>query len=206
MADDNGTGSTDPNPDTVDTGNGNGGTQTGTDDAAIAALAAREKAQGRRSGEASVLETLGFKTLDEAKAARAAQLAAEEAQKDEITKARDAATQAAAEAATARAEAAELRTRNQIGDALDALNVTPQRRARLIGLAAGDLTGEADFETVKAAAAALAAEFPEFFTGTTNGTGGLPASGGAANRSNHNNGSQKSRLNSGRDLYKPSNA
>lgn len=195
-------------------GGGDGsGSKTFTE-AEVAARAAREKSQGERAGRAAerkaLLEVLGLPedTTAEALQAKLASIkSAEDAQKTEAQRAREAAdaekvaaskekSDAAAEKHAAAVERHLVRAGVGAGETDDAkLAKAIERATRLVDVEVG-----ADAEKIAAAVASLKTDMPALFTATTapppdGDTGGGPPAGGGSG----NNGSGKSAVSKGRE-------
>ena len=153
-------------------------TQADIDREKGAAAKEAEKAAGQKLAEA-----LGV-PLEEAKRIIAERKAAEEAKKDEATKAKEEAERAKAEAEAAKADAAKITRTAQATIALNRVGVPADRFDDALTLLLADLAADADAEAIKGAAEKLKTDKPWLFGtaapgGVSSDPGGAPGSGGA---------------------------
>lgn len=124
-------------------------------------LLAREKSDGKRTGQAELLQALGVTNLDEAKEIIAQRKADEDKLLSDTQKAQKEAEREKAEAATAKAEAANERMQARKERALIRAGIDDgqiELVARLI-----DVDNDADQDTVNAAVEELKTKMPQLF-------------------------------------------
>lgn len=148
-------------------------------------IAAREKDAGKRAERQALLEALGVKNLDEARAQLQAARDAEDANKSEmqkaIEKAQAEATAAQQLASTLAAERRDLACERAL---LHAGIADDKQRTALVSLVAREVDADASADVVAAAVETVKATFPQLFTPPTQGNptpppSGEPAGGGA---------------------------
>lgn len=134
--------------------------------AEMSRIAAREKRDGRNSGQLELAKELGFDSVEDMKAAAQRQKDAEDAAKSETQREADAAKREKSEAARERAEAAAERRTARMERALIRLGVGDDDLDDAISMREmRELAADADAEAIAEAAEALKARRAELFGG-----------------------------------------
>lgn len=138
-------------------------------------IAAKEKKEGRKAAEKSLLESLGVQDADEAKAVLEQFRTQQEEAKSEIQREKEAAQRATQLAETTTREAAHERHTNRVERFLIRANVPVERVDRVARLV--DVEVGADDDAIDAAIESVQKDFPELFTGEggTSSRNGAPS-------------------------------
>lgn len=129
----------------------------------VTRIAAREKDQGKRSGQREILDMLGVESVDDVKSFMDKQREAEEARMTEADKAKKAAERDKAEAEAIRAEALAERYNARVERELLKAGVAEGSIAKVSRLVEVDDPANADSEVITAAVADLRKEMPQLF-------------------------------------------